>query len=101
MSYFLFRYGVCCVFPHHGSPVLCSRAGTIVGALNKRGGLIMATELNDDGSQIAIRADVPLAEMFGYSTDLRSSTQGTLAVHLSHRAPIHQYCMRLVCTLLG
>jgi elongation factor G len=50
--------------------------GTIVGALNKRNGLIMSTDLNDDGSQISIRAEVPLAKMFGYSTDLRSSTQG-------------------------
>ena len=36
----------------------------------------MSTDLNDDGSQVSIRADVPLAEMFGYSTDIRSSTQG-------------------------
>jgi len=44
--------------------------------LNKRSGLIMSSDLNDDASQIKIEADVPLAEMFGYSTDLRSSTQG-------------------------
>jgi elongation factor G len=50
--------------------------GAIIGGLNKRGGLIMATDLNDDGSQVSIRAEVPLAEMFGYSTDLRSGTQG-------------------------
>jgi elongation factor G len=50
--------------------------GNIIGGLNKRGGLIMATDLNEDGSQINIKADVPLSEMFGYSTDIRSSTQG-------------------------
>jgi elongation factor G len=50
--------------------------GTIIGNLNKRGGIIMSTDLNDDGSLVAIKADVPLREMFGYSTDLRSSTQG-------------------------
>lgn len=50
--------------------------GTIIGNLNKRGGVIMSTDLNDDGSQVSIKADVPLREMFGYSTDLRSSTQG-------------------------
>jgi len=58
---------------------VCSPAefqGNIIGALNKRNGLIMATDLNEDGSQVTIKADVPLAEMFGYSTDLRSSTQG-------------------------
>jgi elongation factor G len=50
--------------------------GSIVGGLNKRGGLIMGSDLNDDASQISIQADVPLSQMFGYSTDLRSSTQG-------------------------
>lgn len=50
--------------------------GQVIGGLNKRGGLIMATDLNEDGSQVNIRADVPLSEMFGYSTDLRSGTQG-------------------------
>ena len=50
--------------------------GVIIGNLNKRGGIIMSTDLNEDGSQVAIKADVPLREMFGYSTDLRSSTQG-------------------------
>jgi elongation factor G len=50
--------------------------GQIIGALNKRNGIIMSTDLNEDGSQVTIKADVPLAEMFGYSTDLRSSTQG-------------------------
>ena len=50
--------------------------GTIGGSLNKKGGLILASDLNDDGSQVLIKAEVPLAEMFGYSTMLRSSTQG-------------------------
>jgi elongation factor G len=50
--------------------------GNIIGGINKRGGLIMATDLNEDGSQVSIKADVPLSQMFGYSTDLRSSTQG-------------------------
>lgn len=50
--------------------------GTIIGNLNKRGGIIMATDLNEDGSLVNIKADAPLREMFGYSTDLRSSTQG-------------------------
>lgn len=50
--------------------------GTIIGGLNKRGGLIMASDISEDGSQVSIIADVPLVQMFGYSTDLRSSTQG-------------------------
>jgi len=50
--------------------------GNIIGGLNKRGGLIMSSDLNDDASQVKILASVPLVEMFGYSTDIRSSTQG-------------------------
>jgi elongation factor G len=50
--------------------------GTIIGGLNKRNGVIVSTDLNDDGSQVTIKAVVPLVQMFGYSTDLRSSTQG-------------------------
>ncbi len=64
--------------------------GNIIGALNKRGGLIMATDLNDDGSQVTIQADVPLASMFGYSTDLRSSTQGKaeFSMEYKHHNPV-------------
>jgi len=50
--------------------------GNIIGGLNKRNGLIMNTDISEDGSSIKIAADVPLAEMFGYSTVLRSGTQG-------------------------
>eukprot|EP01035_Chromulina_nebulosa_P018657 gene18657-24402_t len=50
--------------------------GTVIGGLNKRNGIIMASDLSDDGTHAVIKADVPLAEMFGYSTDIRSSTQG-------------------------
>jgi len=50
--------------------------GTIIANLNKRMGLIQATDSSEDGSGVVIKADVPLRNMFGYSTDLRSSTQG-------------------------
>jgi elongation factor G len=50
--------------------------GTIIGGINKRNGLIMGSDLSEDGAQVTILADVPLAQMFGYSTDIRSSTQG-------------------------
>lgn len=50
--------------------------GAIIGGLNKRGGVIHSSDVSDDGSQTCIRADVPLRDMFGYSTELRSSTQG-------------------------
>jgi elongation factor G len=50
--------------------------GTIVGNVNKRNGCIVNTDLSDDGGLVTIKAEVPLVQMFGYSTDLRSSTQG-------------------------
>jgi elongation factor G len=48
--------------------------GAVMGNLTSRRGVLQGTE-SLAGSQI-IRAEVPLSEMFGYSTDLRSSTQG-------------------------
>jgi len=45
-----------------------------VGDLNRRRGLILGMDDNAMGK--VIDAEVPLAEMFGYSTDLRSATQG-------------------------
>ena len=50
--------------------------GTVVAGLNKRFGMIQSSDVNDDGSGIKIEAQVPLANMFGYSTELRSQTQG-------------------------
>jgi elongation factor G len=48
--------------------------GDVVGDLNRRRGLILGMEENPSGK--VINAEVPLAEMFGYATDLRSATQG-------------------------
>jgi elongation factor G len=48
--------------------------GDVVGDLNRRRGIIAGMDENPAGK--IVRADVPLAEMFGYSTDLRSATQG-------------------------
>jgi elongation factor G len=48
--------------------------GPVTGELNKRRGLIISTETVGNASTII--AEVPLAETFGYSTDLRSMTQG-------------------------
>ena len=48
--------------------------GDVVGDLNRRRGLILG--MNDSSSGKVVDADVPLAEMFGYATDLRSATQG-------------------------
>ena len=48
--------------------------GDVMGDLNRRRGLVQGME--DSTSGKVIRAQVPLAEMFGYATDLRSATQG-------------------------
>jgi elongation factor G len=48
--------------------------GTVNGDLNRRRGVLQGTEESPSGA--IIRAQVPLAEMFGYATDLRSATQG-------------------------
>lgn len=48
--------------------------GDVVGDLNRRRGIIQGMEDGVAGKLVS--ADVPLAEMFGYATDLRSATQG-------------------------
>ncbi len=50
--------------------------GTVVAGINRRMGLINSSDINEDGSGVKVLADVPLANMFGYSTELRSGTQG-------------------------
>jgi elongation factor G len=45
-----------------------------MGILNQRRGIIVGSQ--DEGIMCVIEAQVPLAEMFGYSTVLRSATQG-------------------------
>jgi elongation factor G len=48
--------------------------GDVIGDINSRRGRIEGME--DVGNGKIVKAYVPLAEMFGYATDLRSSTQG-------------------------
>ncbi len=59
--------------------------GAITGDLNRRRGLIQTTEEAPGGAQV-ITANVPLSEMFGYATDMRSATQGraTYTMEFSH-----------------
>src|SRR5947209_13740070 len=58
----------------------------VFGDLNARRSQIQGTE-NRAGSNV-IRVEVPLAEMFGYATDLRSRSQGraNFTMHFSHYA---------------
>ena len=59
--------------------------GAITGDLNRRRGMIQSTEEAPGGAQV-ILANVPLSEMFGYATDMRSATQGraTYTMEFSH-----------------
>lgn len=65
-------------------------SGSVFGDLNGRRGKIQGMEMR--GGVQVIRATVPLAEMFGYATDLRSMTQGraTYTMQFSHYEPVPQ-----------
>ncbi len=62
--------------------------GDVMGDLNRRRGHVEGMEPR--GNAQVIRAKVPLAEMFGYATDLRSMTQGraTYSMEFSHYQPV-------------
>ncbi|MCD6295407.1 MAG: elongation factor G, partial [Deltaproteobacteria bacterium] len=48
--------------------------GNVMGSINQRRGMIISN--TEDGADSTVEAEVPLAEMFGYATTLRSLTQG-------------------------
>jgi len=60
-------------------------AGNVMGDLSSRRGMVQGMEDMVGGGK-AIRAEVPLSEMFGYSTSLRSATQGraTYSMEFKH-----------------
>ena len=65
--------------------------GDVMGQLNSRRGLIQGMDVRPGNAQ-AIRAMVPLGEMFGYATQLRSATQGrgVFSMEFDHYAPVAQ-----------
>jgi elongation factor G len=65
--------------------------GDIMGQINSRRGLIQGMDVRPGNAQ-AVRAMVPLAEMFGYATQLRSATQGrgVFNMEFDHYAPVSQ-----------
>jgi elongation factor G len=65
--------------------------GDVIGQLNSRRGTIQGMEVRPGNAQ-AIRANVPLGEMFGYATELRSATQGrgVFSMEFDHYAPVSQ-----------
>jgi elongation factor G len=62
--------------------------GDVMGDITRRRGHLHGTELR--GNTQVVRAEVPLSEMFGYATDLRSMTQGraTYTMEFSHYQPV-------------
>jgi elongation factor G len=62
--------------------------GDVIGNLSSRRGQIQGSE--ERGNAQVISAKVPLKEMFGYATDLRSATQGraTYTMQFSHYEPV-------------
>jgi elongation factor G len=88
---------------HKGSPVLLEPImkvevvvpddylGDVIGQLNSRRGSIQGMEIRPGNAQ-AVRANVPLGEMFGYATELRSATQGrgVFSMEFDHYAPVAQ-----------
>jgi len=65
--------------------------GDVMGQINGRRGLIQGMDVRPGNAQ-SIRAMVPLAEMFGYATQLRSGTQGrgVFSMEFDHYAPVAQ-----------
>jgi elongation factor G len=62
--------------------------GNVLGQVNQRRGMILGTTTND--AFTTVEAEVPLSEMFGYSTELRSATQGKgeFTMEFSRYAPV-------------
>jgi len=83
----------------HASPVLMEPimklevvtpddyTGSVIGDLNRRRGMIKGQDMK--GNAVVIKAEVPLSEMFGYITDLRTNTSGRASsvMEFDHYAP--------------
>ena len=71
--------------------------GEIIGQMNARRGEILGMEVRPGNAQ-AVRAMVPLAEMFGYATDLRSATQGrgVFTMEFDHYARVTESVARAI-----
>ena len=71
--------------------------GDIMGQLSARRGEILGMEMRPGTAQ-AVRAMVPLAEMFGYATDLRSATQGrgVFTMEFDHYAQVSESVAKII-----
>jgi elongation factor G len=73
--------------------------GDVIGDLNKRRGQVEGMETSRSGARV-VKAKVPLAEMFGYVTDLRTITSGraTSSMEFSHYAEVSTSIAKQVVT---
>jgi elongation factor G len=73
--------------------------GEIMGQLNARRGNILSTEMRPGNTQM-VTGMVPLAEMFGYATDLRSATQGrgVFTMEFDHYAQVSENVAKTILT---
>jgi elongation factor G len=71
--------------------------GDVIGNISSNRGMVEGMEMRSNGIQ-SIQAKVPLAEMFGYATRLRSMTQGrgTFTMEFDHYAPVSESIAREV-----
>jgi elongation factor G len=71
--------------------------GDVIGQLNARRGEILGMDMRPGNAQ-AVRAMVPLADMFGYATDLRSATQGrgVFTMEFDHYARVSESVARAI-----
>ena len=71
--------------------------GDVMGQINARRGEIQGMEIRPGNAQ-AVKAMVPMAEMFGYATDLRSGTQGrgNFTMEFDHYAQVSESVMRTI-----
>jgi elongation factor G len=69
--------------------------GDIIGQVNSRRGNVLGMEMRLGNAQ-AVHAMVPLAEMFGYATELRSATQGrgVFSMEFDHYQPVSASVMQ-------
>ena len=76
--------------------------GDVIGDLNKRRGQVEGMDTSRTGARI-IKAKVPLSEMFGYVTALRTITSGraTSSMEFSHYAPVSPAIAKAVLTEVG
>ena len=69
--------------------------GDIIGQVNSRRGNVLGMEIRPGNAQ-AVRAMIPLGEMFGYATELRSATQGrgVFSMEFDHYQPVSESVMQ-------